>query len=172
LAGDSVEISAATFIETPLETPLKPTEQTMTTATLTTAPATPDTAPAAPTMTIFWLVKTTTDWLKLPPLGAGGRFDFLETVLKPIMARHPGAQLRFFDAEAFTAVCTDVLMWRVTSQPDYNALVEAFRETLFWGAYFEVLHIIPTVEDGYAQHYEQPRASDASPNGAPHAAGA
>ena len=106
-------------------------------------------------MAIFWLVKTTPAWLLMPPMGAGGRFDFVEKVLKPIVGAHPGAQLRFFDAEAYTAKCTDVMLWTVSRMEDYNALVESLRETAFWDTYFQILQIIPTVEDGYAAHYEQ-----------------
>ncbi len=117
--------------------------------------------PAAKPMTIFWLVKATPAWLALPPAGDGGRFSFVEKTLKPILAGSPGAVLRFFDAEAYTAFCSDVMMWQVSKTDDYNAMVEAMRETLFWDHYFQVLHILPCLEDGYADHYEQPRVQDA-----------
>ncbi len=103
----------------------------------------------------FWLVKTTPAWLALPPLGEGGRFDFVEKVLKPIMGQFRQIDLRFFDAEAHTAVCSDVMMWTVKDAGQYGAMVEKLRETLFWDHYFQVLQIIPALEDGYADHYAQ-----------------
>jgi hypothetical protein len=108
-------------------------------------------------MTIFWLLKTTPLWLQLPVLGEGGRFAFGETVLKPLLAKHPGATLRFFDVEGFTAEATDIMMWTVTKLSDYNAIVESLRETLFWDAYFHVKQILPALEDQYADHYEHER---------------
>jgi hypothetical protein len=117
----------------------------------------PVTSASTKPMTIFWLVKATPAWLALPPKGAGGRFAFVESTLKPIVGKHPGAQLRFFDAEAYTSVCSDVMMWQVTQRADYEALVEDLRETPFWDHYFQVQHIVPAVEDGYAEHYEQER---------------
>ena len=106
-------------------------------------------------MTIFWLVKTTPQWLAMPPLGDGGRFDFARNVLKPIIAKYPQVSLRFFDAEAFCSLCTDVMQWSVHNMQQYSAMVEDLRETAFWDHYFQVLHIVPTVEDGYAEHYAQ-----------------
>jgi Darcynin, domain of unknown function len=103
----------------------------------------------------FWLVKTTPTWLAMPPLGAGGRFDFVEKVIKPILKQFPKVDLRFFDAEAHTAVCSDVMLWTVHDSAQYSAMVEKMRETPFWDHYFQILHIIPALEDGYADHYEQ-----------------
>ncbi|MCX7220084.1 darcynin family protein [Undibacterium sp.] len=117
--------------------------------------------PAAVTpLTIFWLVKATPRWLALAPHGEGGRFAFVDAIIKPILARYPGVQLRFFDAEAYATLCSDVMMWQLSNREEYQALVEALRETNFWDHYFQVLHILPTVEDGYASHYQHSRAQD------------
>jgi Darcynin, domain of unknown function len=112
------------------------------------------TTAAKPTY-FFWLVKTTSAWLAKPPLGENGRFDFAEKVLKPIIRQFPNVDMRFFDAEAHTAACTDVIMWTVGDLKQYSAMVEKLRETLFWDHYFQILHIIPALEDQYAEHYEQ-----------------
>lgn len=123
------------------------------------------TAVAAPVpqkpMTIFWLVKATPEWLALPPLGEGGRFAFAEQVFKPIAAQASGVALRFFDAEAYTTVCSDIMVWTVHERSAYDTMVESLRETAFWDRYFQVLHIIPALEDQYADHYEQARLSEA-----------
>ncbi|MDK2125496.1 darcynin family protein [Parachitinimonas caeni] len=105
-------------------------------------------------LTIFWLIKTTPEWLALPPHGDNGRFAWGRTVLNPILARYPGARMGFYDSEAFTADCTDVMVWTVTSLEHYNGLVNELRETEFWSHYFTVEKIIPAIENEYAKHYK------------------
>jgi Darcynin, domain of unknown function len=100
--------------------------------------------------TIFMLVKTTATWLLLSP---SARFAFLDDVIKPILAKHADVSLRFFDVEAFNARATDVLMWQAADLTRFQSLVEHLRETRFWTTYFEVLEILPGVEDAYADHY-------------------
>jgi len=118
-------------------------------------PATAIDADKAPARrTVFWLVKTTPAWLAKPHAGEGGRMEFVRQVLQPILARHPRTMLRYFDTEAYTAWCSDVMMWSVADMDDYDGLVEALRDTPFWDTYFQVLHILPGVEDGYARNYE------------------
>lgn len=103
-------------------------------------------------MTIFWLIKTTPDWLALPAHGDNGRFAFGKNVLDPILDRYPGATMTFYDSEAFTADCSDVMVWRVTDLADYNGVVNDLRETKFWSYYFTVEKIIPAIENEYAKH--------------------
>ena len=103
--------------------------------------------------TIFMLVKTTPQWLQVPPVE---RFKFSDDVLKPILKKHPQVKLRFFDVEAFNARVSDVLMWEVSDLKQYESLVEHLRETLFWDTYFSVVEILPAVEDAYADHYDKP----------------
>jgi hypothetical protein len=101
--------------------------------------------------TYFMLVKTSTNWLKLQPRE---RFAFLDETIKPILKKYPTVRMRFFDAEAFTAKASDVIMWETDNQRDYTKLIDALRESLFWSVYFEVLEIIPAVENSYAANYE------------------
>ncbi|KAM3097157.1 darcynin family protein [Phormidesmis sp. 146-12] len=100
--------------------------------------------------TYFMLVKTTTAWLQL---SAKERFKFLETVISPLLKKYPFVKLRFFDSEAFSGHFTDVLMWEASEVKDYQFLVEELRETLFWGTYFEVVEIVPAIENAYALYY-------------------
>lgn len=109
------------------------------------------TDPATP-RTLFMLVRTTPEWLALPP---PERFAFVEGVMKPLLAAHPEVRLRFFDTEAYNARVSDVLMWETRALDRWDSLVEGLRETPFWGRFFEVLEILPGVEDGYARHYEK-----------------
>jgi Darcynin, domain of unknown function len=95
----------------------------------------------------FMLVKTTTTWLQIP---TKGRFEFLAEKIAPILKKYPTVRMRFFDSEAFSGHFTDVLMWETAVVKDYQFLVEELRETLFWGTYFEVVEIIPAIENAYA----------------------
>ena len=99
----------------------------------------------------FMSITTTASWLALAPKE---RFEFLEEVIKPLLARHPGVSMRFFDSEAFTTDSTDVILWETAEPLIYQSLVEDLRETSFWGTYFEINRIVPAIENAYALHYD------------------
>jgi hypothetical protein len=99
----------------------------------------------------FMLVKTTIAWLQL---SAKERFEFLDASIAPILQQHPSVKMRFFDSEAFSGRYTDVLMWETAEVKDYQFLVEKLRETLFWETYFEIVEIVPAIENAYALFYE------------------
>jgi len=100
--------------------------------------------------TIFMLVKAQPSWLALAP---AERFGFSERVLKPLLKKHPAVRLRYFDAEAYSAEASDVLMWQSRDLGAYQGVVEGLRETPFWDHYFRIVSIIPAREDAYAEHY-------------------
>ena len=102
------------------------------------------------THTIFMLVKTTTTWLALAP---PARFAFLGDVIVPILKANPTVTMRFFDSEAFYARASDVIAWETADLGAYQRVVEALRESSFWGTYFDVVEIIPSIENAYAAHY-------------------
>jgi hypothetical protein len=102
--------------------------------------------------TIFMLVRTTPEWLALSP---EKRFGFLGEAILPILGRHQGVALRFFDAEAYSARVSDVAVWTTRDLPAFQSIVEELRETKFWGAYFEIVEILLSVENGYAAHYRE-----------------
>jgi hypothetical protein len=95
----------------------------------------------------FMLVKTTNTWLQF---SVKERFKFLEETISPILQKHPTVAMRFFDSEAFSGRYTDVLLWETSDVQDYQSLVEDLRSTLFWGTYFEIMEIIPAIENAYA----------------------
>lgn len=101
--------------------------------------------------TFFMMVKTTQAWLALSPTA---RFAYLGDKIEPILKRAPQVKMRFFDAEAFNARITDVIMWETTELQAYQAVVESLREIEFWDRYFEVVEIVPAIENAYATHYE------------------
>lgn len=105
-----------------------------------------------PRQTYFMLVKTTNAWLQVP---VKERFKFKENIIKPILEKYPTVKMRFFDSEAFSGHVTDVLMWETANVIDYQFLIDELRETPFWGTYFEVVEIIPAIEDGHLLSYPE-----------------
>jgi hypothetical protein len=104
-----------------------------------------------PTQTFFMMLKTTTAWLQLKPVE---RFAFLGSTIKPILEKHPTVKLRFYDAEAFSGRLSDIAVWETADIKAYQSLVDNLRETAFWGMYFDVVEIVPTIENAYASHYD------------------
>ena len=102
-------------------------------------------------MTYFMLVKTTNLWLQMKPKE---RFEYIDAHIRPLVNKRTAVNLRYFDTEAFSGRVTDVLLWEATDLQEYQALVEELRETLFWGTYFEIVDIIPGIENAYASHYQ------------------
>ena len=103
-----------------------------------------------PAKTVFFLVRAEPAWILLSP---AERQQFVVAVLGPILSKHRQVRLRFFDAEAWHARVSDILMWEFADERAYRSLVEHLRETRFWGHFFSVREIIACVEDGYAEHY-------------------
>jgi hypothetical protein len=108
----------------------------------------------------FMLVKTTIAWLQL---SSKERFAFLDAAIAPILKKNPTVKMRFFDSEAFSGHYTDVVMWETAAVQDYQFLVEELRETLFWGTYFEIVEIIPAIENAYALFYQVEPLSSVEP---------
>jgi hypothetical protein len=97
--------------------------------------------------TIFMSLKTQAAWLAL---SRRARQDFLGETVRPILARYPRVALRYYDAEAFTGVCTDMAVFETADLRAYQFLVDALRDTPFLGLpYFAVVDIVVAVEDGY-----------------------
>lgn len=106
---------------------------------------------ASPSFSIFMLVRTTPQWLALRP---EERFAFLGTDIEPILKKHPAVRMRFFDSEAYHARVSDVILWETADLGQYQSLVEELRESRFWGTYFEIVDILPAIENAYAAHYD------------------
>jgi hypothetical protein len=103
-----------------------------------------------PALTVFMLVKTTPEWLGFP---VDRRFELVREQLTPILKKHTGVALRFFDVEFYSARVTDIWMWEARDHHSYELLVEDLRETPFWDRYFEVVEILTGVENAYAKNY-------------------
>lgn len=105
---------------------------------------------APQTLSFFMLLKATRPWLdKAPP----ARFAFAKDVVNPILNAQPAVSMRFFDSESYSAKVSDVVLWQISDLAAYEQVIRKLRDTLFWNHYFEVLDIIPSVEEGYAAYY-------------------
>lgn len=100
--------------------------------------------------TIYMLVRTNPAWLALEPKA---RFAFFQTEILPTLKATPSVTMRFFESEAYNARVTDILVWETADLPAYWSIVERLRETPFWGHYFEIVEILPSVENAYVRHY-------------------
>src|ERR1700686_2292675 len=100
-------------------------------------------------LTVFMLVKTTPEWLGF---SIDERFKLLAAHIEPILRKHrPKVTLRFYDVEFYTARVTDLWVWEASDHQAYQLLVEALRETPFWDRYFQIVEILPGVENAYAK---------------------
>lgn len=103
-------------------------------------------------LTVFMMLRTTPLWLRL---ARAERRDFVGAEIRPILARYPAVRMRYFDAEALSGRCTDIAVWEVDDVGQYAHLIDALRDTRFFAApYFEVVDIVPAIEDGW-QDYDR-----------------
>ncbi|WP_315708458.1 darcynin family protein [Brenneria uluponensis] len=103
-------------------------------------------------ITVFVLLKTTTEWLRLP---RSERNRIADEVIPTVLSGGK-VSLRMFDAEAFTTKCTDVAMFHADDMESFYFAIERLRDsTLITKPYFEMIEIIPTIEDGFKKFEEK-----------------
>jgi hypothetical protein len=106
----------------------------------------------APVFTFFMTLRSQPSWLAL---SRQERSDYLAASVRPHLAKYAQVKLRFYDAEAFTGRCTDMAVFETDDLRAYYFLIDALRDEAFFGLpYFQVLEIIPAVENAY-QEYDQ-----------------
>jgi hypothetical protein len=104
-----------------------------------------------PAITVFMLVKTTPEWLSFT---VEKRYELFHGQIGSILKKHAeGVSLRFYDVEFYSARVTDIWIWDAKDHHSYELLVEDLRETPFWDRYFEIVEILPGVENAYAKNY-------------------
>lgn len=102
-------------------------------------------------LTVFMLVKTMPEWLGF---SVDERFRQLAEHVEPILQKYRDrVKLRFYDVEFYNARVTDLWVWAAADHDGYQLLVEELRETPFWDRYFEIVEILPGVENAYAKNY-------------------
>lgn len=95
----------------------------------------------------FIQLKALPTWLRL---SRDRRRQVADACLGAAMGRCPSLRVRHFDAEAFCAPCTDLMLVETTEPREHYAFMEHLRDSaLLTEPYFDVLAIIPTIEEGY-----------------------
>jgi hypothetical protein len=108
----------------------------------------------------FVLLRAMPAWLRLTRVQRAAR---VAEHLTPLIARSEAIRLRYFDAEAFSAACSDVMMIETDDPRHHYFFMERLRDSvLISEPLFEVVQIVPAIEEGYVD-FEQAEA-DATPS--------
>ncbi len=76
--------------------------------------------------------------------------------IKPLLNKYRAdIRLRFYDVEFYSARVTDIWLWEARNHHAYQLLVEDLRDTPFWDRYFEIVEILPGVENACAKNYNR-----------------
>lgn len=79
--------------------------------------------------------------------------------LGTILKAHPDCSVRWLDAEAMTAQCSDVMLVETAHLRSWYHLWEELRDSpMFAAPYFRLESIVVGIEDGYVD-YEESRAT-------------
>ena len=95
---------------------------------------------------IFVLLRALPAWLALPRSERAkiGEAAFAEAFASGTV------RMRHFDAEAFSGRCSDIAFLETDTLSDYYFAMERLRDTpIFAHPYFELIDIVPAIEDGY-----------------------
>ena len=115
---------------------------------------------AAPQLTTFILLQATEAWLSLT---RDARRELAGKHVSATLARYPALSMRYFDAEAFSGFCSDVMMVTATELEQYNDFIEMLRDSpMFAVPYFRLVQIVPAIEEGY-RAYEARQARQTEP---------
>jgi hypothetical protein len=96
---------------------------------------------------IFILLQATEAWLQL---SRSTRGELADKHVGATLAKYPALSMRYFDAEAFSASCSDVMMITTSDLRQYYDFIETLRDSpMFALPYFRLVQIVPAIEDGY-----------------------
>ncbi len=71
------------------------------------------------------------------------RAEFVTRIVQPLLAAHPHVGVRFYDAEFFSAQCSDIVTFETKDLASYAGLMDALRDTpLFSAPYFTVNNVL------------------------------
>ncbi len=103
----------------------------------------------------FLLLKASSGWLSL---SRSERAEIAGTHLQKAIAACKGElSIRHFDAEAFHAPCSDVMLVETSDPWHHYRFMESLRDSpLICEGYFEVLSVISSIEEGYAVYESEP----------------
>lgn len=88
------------------------------------------------------------EWLQLT---RAARQEFRQQILQPILEKYRAqVSLRWLDAEAFNAGCSDIALFTTADLHFYYFLLEELRDTAFFAKpYFRLENITIGLEEGY-----------------------
>jgi hypothetical protein len=96
---------------------------------------------------IFIMLQATEAWLSLTRAVRG---ELTERHVAASLAKYPALTLRYFDAEAFSAVCSDVMLITTNDLQQYYDFIEMLRDSpMIATPYFRIVQIVPAIEDGF-----------------------
>jgi len=71
------------------------------------------------------------------------------------LKKYRSVKVRWYDPEAFNARASDIAVFETSSLQEYYFVIDALRDSeIFSTPYFELVEIIPAVEDGYIEYGE------------------
>ncbi len=98
----------------------------------------------------FIQLRATPAWLKLT---RQRRRELTGVHLAPLLQANENLTMRYFDAEAFSAACSDLMMIETRDPGHHYFFMEQLRDSpLITEPYFEVIQIVPAIEDGYVAY--------------------
>jgi hypothetical protein len=96
---------------------------------------------------VFIMLQATEAWLALT---RAARSELSERHVGASLAKYRALTLRYFDAEAFSAVCSDVMLITTDDLQQYYDFIETLRDSpMITTPYFRIVQIVPAVEDGF-----------------------
>lgn len=96
--------------------------------------------------TIFVSLRATPRWLSL---SLEERDQIATSCLGQAMTDER-VKMRFYDAEAFSGTCSDLAVFETDDMVSYYFVMERLRNTpLLAEPYFEIIDIIPSLENGF-----------------------
>jgi len=102
---------------------------------------------------IFLLLRSCPAWLAL---SRPERRTITADILGRCHAFAAGTRFRFFGTEGFSAACTDMLLLKAPNRRRYSFVIELLRSSrLFSKPYFDLVDILPALEDGHLDHENQ-----------------
>ncbi len=109
-----------------------------------------NTVPPQPRFTVFVHLTALPAWLALT---RPERQQIIADHVQPLLEKHDAVQVRWFDAEAWAAAPSDVLVATTDDLTAWSDLFEGLRDSPLWSVpYFRVELVLPTVEDGFADY--------------------
>lgn len=95
----------------------------------------------------FVMLRATPAWLRLP---RERRRALAAEHVAPLLGPDSGVRMRYFDVEAFSADCSDLMLLETDDPRHHYFFMERLRDSpLITEPYFEVVRILPAVEEGY-----------------------